>query len=143
MKEQLFWEIIESSWNDTPAAATQRKEATSANNTVLFPELAKQLEHVVIPHISQRLTTLNKTDFKKFMEILNKKIRHLDRDEVHAHVGGSDDGFLDRRGFIVGMGEGYYNTVDKDPSKAARGIEVEYFAYFGYDVYEEKFGEPL
>jgi hypothetical protein len=74
---------------------------------------------------------------------MEEKLFRLDREEIHQHTDGSDDGFLYCRGFIVGMGEGYYNLVSTTPARATADAEAESIPFVGYRVYKERFREEF
>jgi Protein of unknown function (DUF4240) len=143
MTEQNFWEIIESSWADSPKLDESRAKALQTNDEELLEELSGELEKTILKNYNKRLLTLDKGNFTDFIHILEEKLYNIDREEIHEHTDGSDDGFLYFRCFILGMGEQYYKMVDKDPSKATMDLEAEVFGFSAYTVYEEKFGEEF
>ena len=55
-----------------------------------------------------------------WVDILERKLYDIDRADIHERTDGSDDGFLYCRGFIVGMGQRYYEAVRTNPDVAAR-----------------------
>ncbi|HEY7020185.1 MAG TPA: aminotransferase class I/II-fold pyridoxal phosphate-dependent enzyme [Ktedonobacterales bacterium] len=71
---------------------------------------------------------------------LGESYSRLDRDDIHAVTGGSDDGFLYIRLWIVSQGREYYEAVLADPSKA-QDHENEQFLYSAMDAYEALGGE--
>jgi hypothetical protein len=93
--------------------------------------------------IEERLSKLTQEELTSFNHLLEEKLHHIDREEIHAHTDGSDDGFLYCRGFIVGMGETYYTMVDQNPAKATMDAEAESVCFIGYQVYKNKFGEDF
>ena len=74
---------------------------------------------------------------------MEEKLFRLDREEIHQHTDGTDDGCLYCRGFIVGMGERYYKVVCATPSRAATDPEAYAIPFIGYQVYENQFGEAF
>jgi hypothetical protein len=143
MTEPEFWEIIELSWRDSPALDKQRAKAIKKNDEELLEELSGELEDTILENYARRLSALDKEDFVDFLRFLEEKLYRLDREDIHEFTDGSDDGFLYCRCFILGMGEQYYNMVDKDPSAATMDLEAESFGFSAYQVYEEKFGEEF
>lgn len=143
MTEQKFWEIIESSWADSPKLDKKRAKALKSNDEELLQELSEELEDTICENYNKRLLMLDKDDFTKFIHILEERLYNIDREEIHEYTDGSDDGFLYCRCFILGMGEQYYNMVDKNPSKAIMDLEAELFGVSAYGIYEEKFGEEF
>lgn len=141
MNEQKFWEIIEKAWEASPVLNALRQETLVNPHPAQIEELDLALTDAITENYCNLLYTLEKEPFKKFVLILEEKLHHLDRKEIHDVTGGSGDGFLYTRCFIIGMGEQYYNMVDKDPSKAPLDVEGEIFGFAAYDIYEEKFEE--
>lgn len=143
MNEQKFWELIEKAWAATPEADTLRKETLINNHSEQIDELSMALEDTVTEHYCELLARLEKEELEQFIRILEQKLHHIDRAEIHEYTDGSDDGFLYCRCFIVGMGETYYNMIDATPSKATMDAEAEIFGFAAYGVYEEKFEEEF
>jgi hypothetical protein len=82
-------------------------------------------------------------DLTAFIHILEERLYHIDRQDIHEYTEGSDDGFLYCRCFVVGMGWEYYTMVDEDLSKATMDIEAELFGFSTYGVYGEKNGDEF
>ncbi|MDO1445701.1 DUF4240 domain-containing protein [Rhodocytophaga aerolata] len=143
MNEQKFWEIIEASWEKLPMLNGMRQEALQTNEPDLFEGLSFGLEDEVVEELEQQLAQLSKEDLTKFIRIMEEKLHNIDREEIHAHTDGSDDGFLYCRGFIVGMGERYYTFIDQNPTKAMLDTEAESVCFAGYEVYQSRFGEEF
>jgi Protein of unknown function (DUF4240) len=141
MTEQDFWEIIELSWADSPKLNSQRAKALKTNDEEILEELSGELEDTILEHYIKRLHALDKDDLTTFIHILEERLYNIDRKEIQEYTDGSDDGFLYCRCFILGMGQKYYNMVDKDPSKATMDLEAESFGFSAYGVFEERFGE--
>ena len=143
MNEQAFWEIIESSWKDSPELYKMKTKALATNDEELLEELSGKLQTEILENYNKRLFLLDKEEFTRFIHILEEKLFNIDRQEIQEYTDGSDDGFLYCRCFIVGMGEEYYNLIDKNPSKAAMDLEAESFGFSAYAIYQEKFGEEF
>lgn len=143
MTEQEFWKIIESSWADSPEINQSRVKALQKNDEGLLEELSGELEETIVDNYQKRLHALDKGNLTALLHILEEKLYHIDREEIHEYTDGSDDGFLYCRCFILGMGEQYYKMIDKNPSKAMMDLEAEKFGFAAYEVYEEKFGEEF
>lgn len=73
--------------------------------------------------------------------VLERKLWEIDRADVHAVTGGSDDGFLYSRGFIVAMGREFYGSVGDTPELAVPCTECEEMCYFFARLYRERFGD--
>jgi hypothetical protein len=143
MTEQIFWEIIENSWGDSPKLDKQRAKALKNNDEALLEELSQALYETILENYNKRLLTLGQDDFTAFIHILEEKLYHIDRKEIQEFTDGSDDGFLYARCFILGMGQQYYEMIDNEPSKATYDLEAEIFGFSVYRQYEEKFGEEF
>ena len=143
MNETSFWELIESSWSDSPGLNEKRAKALISNDEELLTELSEELSETILENYNKRLLQLSKDDLTAFIRILEKKLYNIDRDDIHEYTDGSDDGFLYCRCFILGMGKQYYNMIDNEPSKATMDLEAELFGFSAYQQYEEKFGEEF
>jgi len=143
MKQDAFWEIIEKSWLDSSKLHQQREEAVKNNNEESLEQLSYKLEDIITNNYVNRLSKLSKNELTNFIHILEERIYNIDRKEIHTHTGGSDDGFLYGRCFIVGMGKNYYDMIDKTPSKAKFDLDAEGFGFSAYQVYEDLFEEEF
>ncbi|MCW3463776.1 DUF4240 domain-containing protein [Chitinophaga nivalis] len=143
MDETIFWQIIESAWLDTPALASFRATVLATNDATLMLMISDHLYQEIALGIKQRLLALDKTALTRFIHLMEEKLYHLDRDEIHEYTDGSEEGFLYCRCFIIGMGQAYYKMIDESPAKATPDVEAEIIGFIGYDVYEEKFGETF
>jgi Protein of unknown function (DUF4240) len=143
MNEEKFWNIIDMSWADSPKLDKKREKVLKNNDEEILEELSGELEDTILENYNKRLLTLDKDDLVNFIHILEERLYNIDREEIQEHTDGSDDGFLYCRCFILGMGQQYYNLVDKDPSKASMDLEAEMFGFSAYGIYEEKFGEEF
>lgn len=142
MNEQIFWQLMEQAWKAAGPQGNLRIQLTdgSINEDDVWP-LADLLEEKVIPTLREKLNQLSQQDLELFDNILERKLYDIDRAEIHQHTDGSDDGFLYARGFIVGMGQDYYQAVNATPSKAIVDAECESLCYISYHVYRERFGD--
>ena len=57
--------------------------------------------------------------------VVERKLWEIDRADVHAVIGGSDDGFLYARGFTVAMGREFHGCVAGDPQMGVPWAECE------------------
>ncbi|ETW92124.1 MAG: hypothetical protein ETSY1_45025 [Candidatus Entotheonella factor] len=151
MDEQQFWAIIDEAWKsdinllafrndvwstiDLPSSKESFDEKYS-NNDSYIPN-----EEMLIEFIQGRLDSLSAEELHQFDMILERKLFDIDRQDVHEHTDGSDDGFLYCRGFIVAIGQEYYDAVNRDPSNAMFDWECEELTHISWHLYEEKFGE--
>ena len=143
MTKKQFWKIIEHSWAESPELYKKRAAALLNHDEEAFGILSQKISETIRNNYSKRLMELSKEDFTSFIHILEERLYHIDRAEIHEFTDGSDDGFLYCRCFIVGMGEQYYRMIDETPSKATFDLESEMFGFEAYQVYEQKFGEEF
>jgi aspartate aminotransferase len=74
---------------------------------------------------------------------LGEVLERLDRKDIHEVTGGSTDGFLDTRLWIVSRGREYYEAVLADPSKGEDAEDQDNFEFglSAIDAYEALCGE--
>jgi hypothetical protein len=143
MTLEQFWELIDLAWKDSPDQDEIRKQALKTNDPELLQEAGSALWEPIMTNYKHRLQQLDKGELTSFIHILEERLYHIDRQDIHKYTDGSDDGFLYCRCFIVGMGREYYTMVDSNPSKATMDIEAELWGFSAYEVYEEKFDEEF
>ena len=95
-EENRFWALL---------AEAQSKAGVSARSAL-----------TILKELCEDMSSAELTDLDRVVE---RKLHDLDRADVHAVVGGSDDGFLYARGFIVGSGREAYYAVLADPTSAS------------------------
>lgn len=144
MDEHRFWEIIDKAWQDVDKKGTIRaKLMKGIPSDSLIDECFEKLEDV-IAEIEKQLDKLSAEDLLQFDRILERKLYDIDREDVHEHTEGSDDGFLYARGFIVAIGKQYYEAVNATPALAGSDLDCEEMCFLPRSVYEGKYGEmPL
>lgn len=143
MDENRFWQLIDDAWQATNGLSADERCSRQLAGS-LSPEDERnqyQEQERMIAALTERLEQMSPEDLLAFDRILEQKLYTLDREEIHEHTDGSDDGFLYARGFIVALGETYYTLVDTDPSKAEYDCECEEMCYLSFHVYRKKFGE--
>ncbi|QHT71373.1 DUF4240 domain-containing protein [Rhodocytophaga rosea] len=143
MNEQRFWKIIETAWQNLPLLDELRQQALQSNEASLFEGVSFGLNDEVVEEMESQLEKLTEQELTAFNHIMEEKLYTIDREEIHKYTDGSDDGFLYCRGFIVGMGEQYYNEVNENPARATMDVEAESVCFIGYDVYEKRFGKEF
>jgi hypothetical protein len=72
--------------------------------------------------------------------VVERKLWEIDRADVHAVIGGSDDGFLYSRGFTVAMGREFHCSVAGDPPMGAPWAECEEMCYLFAHLHHERLG---
>ncbi len=142
MEESKFWNLIENAWLKS-GKNEDRLKAIETNNEDVLEELSQFIETDLMDFYKTELKLLGKTEFTSYIQLLEKKLYHIDREEIHEYTDGSDDGFLYCRCFILAMGKGYYDMIDDNPEKATMDLEAEGFGFEAYASYEENFSEEF
>ena len=142
LDESRFWGIIDDAWESHSELSDYRssllrstRDSNAGHEVGLIPDETKLIEK-----IESQLETLSKSELLAFDRILERKLYEIDRADIHDRTGGSDDGFLYCRAFIVAVGRDYYEAVYADPALAIEGDCG--LAYTSAMIYERKFG-PL
>ncbi|MEV6278846.1 DUF4240 domain-containing protein [Nocardia sp. NPDC051832] len=136
--ESRFWDMIETAWESVGAEPNAlrrglpaRKDDAPALDAHLKAFL-DQLRSLGDGQSADELTALDR--------VLERKMYDLDRADLHRVIGGSDDGFLYGRGFIVAMGKDYYDAISATPTTAAPDGECQAMGYFFAQLHNERFG---
>lgn len=141
MDDNCFWAMIETAWQTVGGKSkVRRKLAEGRLSEELSEELLESLEEV-IPSLRESLSLVSAADLLAFDRILERKLYDIDRAEIQEYTGGSDDGFLYARGFVVATGKEYYDAVNANPSVAMMDLECEEMCYLSLHIHEDKFGE--
>ena len=114
MNENIFWELIEKCWKPFNMEETRRLAISKPTPQVL-QSLSKVLNNQIILLLEEELDKLSKEDLIHYDEILERKLYDIDREELYDVIEGGDDLFLYRRGFIVGIGKAYYDSINNNP----------------------------
>ncbi|MEV4137154.1 DUF4240 domain-containing protein [Dactylosporangium sp. NPDC049742] len=94
----------------------------------------------VLAHLGRLCAELSRAELTDLDRVVERQLYQLDRQEVHEHTDGSDDGFLYCRGFIVAAGRDFYGAVQADPAVAVMDAECEEMCYFFAHLHDERFG---
>jgi hypothetical protein len=140
--EARLWSLLEAAWarlgRDVGQARQDlvvRPSGTPADTAVLkgaLPHLLDVLRGLCQGLPAGELITLDR--------VVERKLWEIDRADVHAVIGGSDDGFLYARGFTVAMGREFHGCVASDPQMGAAWAECEEMCYFFAHLHHEHFG---
>lgn len=144
-EEARFWELVESAWAACGPEAAGLRRALVEQGPPADPDddgrdgLLAWTERFLtqLRRLSAGLSSAELTDLDRVVE---RKLYELDREEIHEHTDGSDDGFLYCRGFIVAAGREFYEAVDADPAMAMMDAELEEMCYFFWHLHNERFG---
>ena len=138
MDETRFWSMIETAWPMTEQASALRQLAFTGEleDSGNLYRVQKQM----LANLTNILGQLDAEQLLIFDRILERKLYDIDRADIQAYTDGSDDGFLYCRGFIVSMGQEYYDLIKADPSRALMDVEFEELCYHPHWLYEDKYG---
>jgi hypothetical protein len=125
------------------ARDTERDRAAAAQALGLGPDLAaaEGAFPLFLAALADQCEGLPGGELAGLDRVLERKLHDIDRADIHAVIGGSDDGFLYARGFIVAMGRDFYDAVARDPQNAVPDAECEEMCYFFAHLYRERYGE--
>lgn len=141
MDDSRFWSIIESAWRGIDGQDEARRQLAAGElSEDDADDLADSLADFTAA-LKEQLERLSADELLAFDRILERKFYDIDRADIHEYTGGSDDGFLYARGFIVAAGKGYYEAVKSEPSIAMMDLECEDLCFMASNLYEERFGE--
>src|SRR6187551_387473 len=144
MDEARFWSMIEAAWARVPKAILAERRALAERDPDERGEVSSDLEGAldgVLERLRVALDALPADELLAFDRILERKLYAIDRAEIQEVTDGSDDGFLYCRGWIVAMGQMFYENVDAEPRIAICDAEHEAICYLSWHLYEQKFGK--
>jgi hypothetical protein len=72
--------------------------------------------------------------------VVGRRLHDIDRADLHAITGGSDDGSLYARGFIVAIGREFYYAVAADVLMAVPWAEFEEMCHFFANLHRDRYG---
>lgn len=141
--EARLWSLIEAGWGLLgPELRQARQEmvtrpaGSQAETSALTGALDRFLDV-----LAGRCRTLTGAELTCLDRVVERKLWEIDQARIHAVTGGSDDGFLYARGFIVAMGREFYGAVADDPQMAVPNAECEEMCYFFAHLHRERFGD--
>lgn len=142
MDEERFWDMIERAWEAVPDALALRRRFLRTRSLDMAEELQFRYCSMAVAVLEAAVRTLSKRNLVQFDRILEQRLHDLDRPDIHKHTGGSNDGFLYCRGFVVALGRKYYDTVNADPKKAAENAECEEICMCAVREYVNRYDQP-
>jgi Protein of unknown function (DUF4240) len=145
--EEGLWGLVEAAWAPLGADVDQARQALTRRAPGPGEDLHDKPLAVVeaalkgflsnLGSISEGLSADELTGLDRVVE---SKLYDIDRADIQAVTGGSDDGFLYARGFIVALGRDFYTAVAEDPKKAVLDAECERMCYFFAHLHRERYG---
>jgi hypothetical protein len=134
--------LIESAWQAVGDAGEFRRHLAGRKLTWEESLPLRLPVRAFLRALERELDRLPSEELLAFERMLKRKLYDLDRAEVHHYIGGSDDGFLYQRGFIVAAGRAYYEAVHANPALAVRDLlECEDMCFVAEHMYRKKVGE--
>lgn len=142
--EDRFWGMIERAWAADPDGDKLRQRFLNQKRKSYAVAEALQFQHcpTFVSRLEAALTRLNKRDLIKFDRILERCLHTLDRPDLHDRTGGSNDGFLYCRGFIVSLGKDYFDHVCAEPKRATPDVECEDICLCAVREYVRRYDQP-
>jgi hypothetical protein len=141
--EARLWALAEAAWAPLGPEVRQarqdlvvRRPGSRGDISVVEAALPAFLDI-----LAARCRGLPADELTSLDRVVERKLWELDRADVHAVTGGSDDGFLYSRGFVVAMGREFYDAVAGDPEMGVPYAECEEMCYFFAHLSHEWFGE--
>jgi hypothetical protein len=141
--EARLWALVEAAWAPLGPGVRQvrqelvtRHPGSRADISILEGALPAFLD--ILAGCSRGLSA---DELTRLDRVVERKLWELDRADVHAVTGGSADGFLYSRGFVVAMGREFCDAVAGDPEMGVRYAECEEMCYFFAHLCDDRFGE--
>ncbi|MGJ6969492.1 DUF4240 domain-containing protein [Streptosporangium sp. G11] len=146
--EEGFWGLVEAAWTPLGVDVNQARQALTHRTPGPDEDLHGKPPLAVVEaalkgflsnlgSISEGLSADELTDLDRVVE---SRLYDIDRSDIQAVTGGSDDGFLYARGFIVALGRDFYAAVAEDPKKAVPDAECEEMCYFFAHLHHKRYG---
>jgi len=142
-EEERFWELVEAAWASSGAEVARARRALANRAPGAGSQEPLAVVEGALEAFLEELTARNRGSSSEELtaldRVVERKLHEIDRADVHAVTGGSDDGFLYARGFIVAMGRDFYDAVVREP-KTAPAADCGKMCYFFARLHDERFG---
>jgi hypothetical protein len=142
--ERRFWSMLEAAWETQPDAANVQRErlvTRDLDEDAPDTKAVNRAMEKVVAALRKELSKMTSAELTAIDTVIERKLYDIDRSEIQEVTDGSDDGFLYARGWILAMGEAFYDAVDNDPRVAIMDEECEEMCYLAAHVHEKKFGD--
>jgi hypothetical protein len=140
--EARLWSLVEAAWAALGAEVRQarqelavRRPGSRADISVVAAALP-----AFLAILAGRCRGLPADELASLDRVVERKLWDIDRANIHAVTGGSDDGFLYGRGFAVAMGREFYYAMAGDPEMGVPFAECEEMCYFFAHLSREQSG---
>ena len=144
-EEARFWAMLENAWAGLGPGPNEVRRALAKRDTSAeaFEQAAESEGHLdaVLGALARACEGLTAEELTALDRVAERKLYEIDRADVQEVTDGSDDGFLYARGFILALGQEFYEAVARDPRVAVEDAECEAFCYFFARLHEVRFGD--
>jgi hypothetical protein len=140
--EARFWALLEAAWAPLGPEVIQARHALAVRAQGSDPDISVVADalQAFLDSLASRCRGLSADELTSLDRVLERKLYDIDRAGIQAVTGGSDDGFLYARGFIVAIGREFYDAVAGEPRMGVPDAECEEMCYFFAHQYRERFG---
>lgn len=143
--ERRFWALLEEAWEAaaSPKANARREALVTRDLDDDEPDtkIVDSALDKVMAHVRRAMKKMTSKELTAFDRVIERKLYDIDRAEIQEVTDGSDDGFLYARGFILALGEQFYDAVNANPRVAIMDAECEEMCYLACHVHEKRFGK--
>ncbi|MFO0546876.1 MAG: DUF4240 domain-containing protein [Polyangiaceae bacterium] len=142
--EVRFWGLIEEAWAHQPVevlrARKQLARGVEEDDETLACSAVEDALDEVVEDLENSLRSLNQDELRQFDAMLTRKLYELDRHELQHRSHHSDEDFLFARGYVVALGNAYYEAVRTGAVTLPEGAECEAICRLAERVHEDRFG---
>ena len=138
-----LWRLVEAAWASLGAEVNKVRHALStrpAGEPLDGLPVLEGAREAFLKGLASWCRELTAEDLTALDRMVERKLYDIDSADLHAVTGGSDDGFLYARGFIVAMGRELYYAVAADVLMAVPWAEFEEMCYFFAHLYRDRYG---
>ncbi|MEU2134586.1 DUF4240 domain-containing protein [Streptomyces sp. NPDC018352] len=140
--EARFWALLEAAWVPLGSEINQARHALATRDPGAEADISavEDAFGVVLETLTGNCQELSGDELTDLDRVLERKLYDIDRADVQEVTDGSDDGFLYARGFVVALGQDFYDAVVRDPEMAVPDGECDEMCYLFARLYRKRFG---
>jgi hypothetical protein len=141
--ETRFWALLEAAWERQGPALNQTWQALAVRTSGSDAGISSVEDGLdgFLGALADVCRGLSVEELACVDRVAERKLYDIDRADIHHVTGGSDDGFLYARGFIVALGHDFYQALAGDPCMAVMNAECEQMCYFFAHLYRKRLGQ--